>query len=304
MDRRAIAISGIVQGVGFRPHVYGLATRLRLGGLHQERQRRRPDRGRGRLAFPRPVPRRADRSASATGPDRRAPVVEPAGARRSVIPDRAQRARRGQPDLHLARRRHLRRLPGRAVRSPRSPLPLSLPQLHQLRPPADDHHRRRPTTASGRPWPRSPCAPTAGRSTTTPPTAASTPSRPPAPPAARDCGCWMNRARRSPASIRSPAAVDALRRGRIGAIKGLGGYHLACDAGHADAVAELRSRKHRDEKPFALMVQDLAAARALCELSPAEERCCSRLAGRSSCCAVGRGRRSPTRSRRAIRGSA
>src|SRR5262249_14978409 len=60
-------------------------------------------------------------------------------------------------------------------------------------------------------------------------------------------------------------AVEALRRGRIGAIKGLGGYHLACLAGHAAAVAELRRRKHRDEKPFALMVRDLAAARALCE---------------------------------------
>ena len=59
--------------------------------------------------------------------------------------------------------------------------------------------------------------------------------------------------------------------GRIGAIKGLGGYHLACVAGHAEAVAELRRRKHRDEKPFAVMVADLAAARDLCEVSPDEE---------------------------------
>jgi hydrogenase maturation protein HypF len=66
-------------------------------------------------------------------------------------------------------------------------------------------------------------------------------------------------------------AVDALRRGLIGAIKGLGGYHLACIAGDATAVVRLRSRKHRDEKPFALMVRDLAAARALAEVSPNEE---------------------------------
>jgi hydrogenase maturation protein HypF len=65
-------------------------------------------------------------------------------------------------------------------------------------------------------------------------------------------------------------AVTALRAGAIGAIKGLGGYHLACAAGDVRAVAELRRRKHRDEKPFALMVPDLTAAERLCEVTPAE----------------------------------
>jgi hydrogenase maturation protein HypF len=65
-------------------------------------------------------------------------------------------------------------------------------------------------------------------------------------------------------------AVAQLRRGRILAVKGLGGYHLACDATDAAAVAELRGRKARDDKPFALMV-DLAMARALCNLSPEAE---------------------------------
>ena len=56
-------------------------------------------------------------------------------------------------------------------------------------------------------------------------------------------------------------------------MKGLGGYHLAVDAGNAAAAAALRSlRKHREDKPFALMVPDLAAARALCEVDPAAER--------------------------------
>src|SRR5262249_41359543 len=49
-------------------------------------------------------------------------------------------------------------------------------------------------------------------------------------------------------------ATLALKQGRIGALKGLGGYHLACDARSQHAVSELRSRKHRDEKPFALLV--------------------------------------------------
>ena len=48
--------------------------------------------------------------------------------------------------------------------------------------------------------------------------------------------------------------AEALRAGRIGAIKGLGGYHLACWRRASDAVADLRGRKHREEKPFAVMV--------------------------------------------------
>lgn len=62
----------------------------------------------------------------------------------------------------------------------------------------------------------------------------------------------------------------ALRAGNIGAMKGLGGYHLVCDARGRAAVAELRRRKHRDEKPFAVMVADVAAAEVLCEVNPAE----------------------------------
>jgi hydrogenase maturation protein HypF len=53
------------------------------------------------------------------------------------------------------------------------------------------------------------------------------------------------------------------------AVKGIGGYHLATDAADEDAVAELRRRKHRDDKPFAVMVADLAMARTLCDLSAA-----------------------------------
>jgi len=67
------------------------------------------------------------------------------------------------------------------------------------------------------------------------------------------------------------AAGAALGEGQILAVKGLGGYHLACDAADERAVSALRSRKHREDKPFALMARDLSAARALVELNPVEE---------------------------------
>ena len=64
-------------------------------------------------------------------------------------------------------------------------------------------------------------------------------------------------------------AVDLLKSGHIVAVKGLGGYHLACDARNANAVNAMRERKFRKEKPFAVMVEDVAAARELVELSEA-----------------------------------
>jgi hydrogenase maturation protein HypF len=66
-------------------------------------------------------------------------------------------------------------------------------------------------------------------------------------------------------------SVQLLREGKILAVKGLGGYHLACDARNAAAVSALRERKYRKEKPFAVMVKDVAAARAIVELSPEAE---------------------------------
>lgn len=63
----------------------------------------------------------------------------------------------------------------------------------------------------------------------------------------------------------------AISNGLIGAMKGLGGFHLVCDATNEQAVQRLRSRKHREEKPFAVMMSDVAAAAAHCNLGVAEE---------------------------------
>jgi hydrogenase maturation protein HypF len=80
-------------------------------------------------------------------------------------------------------------------------------------------------------------------------------------------------------ATRDPAAFAAalLRAGEVVAVKGLGGFHLAVDATNAAAVARLRERKQRVEKPFAVMVPDLAAAERFCELdAPAREILSSR----------------------------
>ena len=77
----------------------------------------------------------------------------------------------------------------------------------------------------------------------------------------------------------STESEDALRQARrvlsdggIVAIKGIGGYHLACDAANDRAVAELRTRKRRGDKPFAVMVADLATAHTIAEIDDASAR--------------------------------
>lgn len=87
------------------------------------------------------------------------------------------------------------------------------------------------------------------------------------------CGprLWLEQDGREVAAADPIAEAAALlRAGRILAVKGIGGFHIACDAGNAEAVAALRTRKHRPSKPLAVMA-DLPTARALCRLSDAEE---------------------------------
>ena len=89
-----------------------------------------------------------------------------------------------------------------------------------------------------------------------------------------DCGprleFWNDRG--ETVSQRDPvwSAAEALKAGKIVAIKGIGGFHLAADATNANAVALLRERKRRVEKPFAVMVPDVRTAEQLCQMNDAE----------------------------------
>ena len=67
-------------------------------------------------------------------------------------------------------------------------------------------------------------------------------------------------------------AADALREGKIVAVKGLGGFHLMVDARHDQAVQRLRELKHREEKPFAVMFPSLESIQGVCEVSELEQR--------------------------------
>jgi hydrogenase maturation protein HypF len=66
--------------------------------------------------------------------------------------------------------------------------------------------------------------------------------------------------------------VALLKEGSIVAVKGVGGYHLMCDATNEEAIAKLRERKHRPMKPFAVMVRDMDMARELAEINEFEEQ--------------------------------
>jgi hydrogenase maturation protein HypF len=82
---------------------------------------------------------------------------------------------------------------------------------------------------------------------------------------------WDSRRQEIRADDPVAAAADLIRQGRILALKGLGGYHLAADALNSEAVARLRQRKLREEKPFAVMSSDLAAIQTYAVVEPGDE---------------------------------
>jgi hydrogenase maturation protein HypF len=100
------------------------------------------------------------------------------------------------------------------------------------------------------------------------------------PTACHTCGpsAWLERADGKPVTASMFSMMDdvdavctLLQRGEIVAIKGIGGFHLACDATNETAVQKLRQRKHRYDKPFALMARDLAVIEEYCIVSGEEK---------------------------------
>ena len=267
--RRSIAVTGVVQGVGFRPYVHSLASRLGLSGFVRNR---------------------------AGGV-----IIEVEGAADAL--DRFVSELRGRPPP-LARIEEL----SCEERQPRgdagfridasesrpggtafiSPDVATCPDcLRELDDPGDRRHRYpflnctncgpRLTIVTGAPYDRerttmaafAMCADC--RREYDDPRDRRFHAQPTCCPR---CGPSLRvlDARALPVDAPAPVAyaARALLEGRIGAIKGLGGYHLACDARSERAVVALRARKSREEKPFAMMVADLAAAEALAHVSGAE----------------------------------
>ena len=268
-----IEVRGLVQGVGFRPFVYRLAQGHGLTGwvantvegvrIEVEGERSRVERFAAAL--------RAEAPPIARVEELRRARIEPAGHPRFEI-----RRSQGQP--------------GKTTLV--SPDLATCPDcLAELRDPADRRHRYpfinctncgpRFTIIRDVPYDR---AATTMAAFTMCPSCRAEYENPldrrfhAQPNACPACGprVWLaDRAGRElpPGVGRDPIreAGALLLAGKILAVKGLGGFHLAADAGNQAAVAELRKRKARQDKPFAVMVPDLESARALCELSPAAE---------------------------------
>ncbi len=128
-----------------------------------------------------------------------------------------------------------------------------------------------PTTAPPPPCATSSCARTAAPSTKIRSIDGFTPSRSPAQTADRRSRSGI--APEMSLSVRDEALLataEALRRGQIVAVKGLGGFHLLVDARDDQAVARLRDRKQRYEKPLAVMFRSLESVAAACLVSPSE----------------------------------
>jgi hydrogenase maturation protein HypF len=270
MKRRAIAVSGIVQGVGFRPFVYGLAARLGLHGFVKNQTGgvlievegeddsldqflaelcARPPRlariENVRWEACRPRYERDFRIESstidATQPIFPAPDVSTCGDCLAELFNPRDRRYR-YPFLNCThcgpRLTIIRGMPYDRERTTMAPFVMCAACRAEYEDPGNRRFHAQPIACPA-------CGPHL---------------------ALRD-------ADGDPISVLDPLAeaVKALRDGKIVALKGLGGYHLTCDACNSQTVAELRTRKHRDEKPFALMVRDVMAARKLAVISSAEE---------------------------------
>jgi len=265
--RTAIRVEGVVQGVGFRPFVYTLATGLGLTGLvgndldgvfaEVEGPAAAVSEFLARLERDAPPLARIERvTAAAMKPSGSASFAIAAsqaqGPRRTLISadtatcqdclrelnDPADR-RFGYPFINCTncgpRFTIVRDVPYDRPLTTMAPFKMCEPCAAEYHDPADRRFHAQPT-----------CCPACG------PRLALHPSH-------------------DTAAGDDPliAAARLLRQGAIVAVKGLGGYHLAADAASEEATARLRARKHREDKPFAVMAADLAAARQLADVDAA-----------------------------------
>lgn len=94
------------------------------------------------------------------------------------------------------------------------------------------------------------------------------------PNACPDCGpslCWMSDSVTAYADEALAGALNALAAGSIIAVKGIGGFHLICDATNKSAIQKLRRRKHRAKKPLAIMFSNLEAVNSYCRFTEEEK---------------------------------
>jgi hydrogenase maturation protein HypF len=275
MERREIRIRGIVQGVGFRPFVYGLARRLNVCGLVRNQA--------GAVQI----------EAEADGSTLDAFLGQlttgaPPLARIETVRWRPAAAR-GETEFRIESSEE-----GEAVDVFVSPdVAVCSDCLAELFDPADRRYRYpflnctncgpRLTIITGAPYDR-PLTTMAGfemcancRREYDDPSDRRFHAQPIA---CAVCGPRLSLldAKGHTLDVADPllAFASAVLNGEIGALKGLGGYHLVCDATSELVVCKLRRRKHRDDKPFAIMVRDAETAAALCNLSRNErELLCS-----------------------------
>ncbi|MFG3288654.1 carbamoyltransferase HypF [Streptomyces sp. NPDC048179] len=271
--RRRITVRGTVQGVGFRPYVHRLAADLTLTGFVGNTAS-------GVLIEVEGAPAGVERFCERLA-DEPPPLATVTAVGVEEVPATGA-------DGGFTIRPTEESSPGRALLPPDT---ATCPDcLRELADPADRRHRHpfitcthcgpRFTIATGMPYDRAvttmsgfPLCPTCAREYDAPADRRFHAQ----PVACPDCGPRLRLVPAAGSGVRAARDGDALARarellaaGRIVAVKGIGGYHLACDASHARAVDTLRTRKARGDKPFAVMCADLAQAERIAVVGTAE----------------------------------